>query len=1236
MKITDTPNRWRLLWFLLAAPTILLLLAYGYVFSRNSFAAPGSVTRDASGWIVWKNEPLDMDLGFSLLSEDNAPSPYLDIAFCVDRSGSMGSVNDPDSNLSKAIIATQEFARIVSGPNTRLALIAFSSESYVMCPLTGDFNKFRKSFDLIQDGGGTNIAGALSAGVAQLKKASDVNRKKRFVVLISDGEDHIGPCRFAAEKAADEGILFVGLGVGYSSNEDFFSAVFTIPHMYYCCFPDVNRLHKTFNSMLGNVVKLEYVGKSAVLNETFNNKAFEYIPRDRSAFFLVSANQDNGTLEWMVPTLFSKGMNLSYELVPLSIGIHRCAAERCNLAYIDAKGANHVLESNLSPHVLVLSPLLIFFLYFPALLYFILGIFGRKPVGRIADVSNIRVDRASKESFKPAPIAKNPVVSPSPTIILGVGGYAKEVLCHLKHTLHELMPWDESGQFQFISLDSDRLSANPVFCDSRLEKDEIFIFPNQPDLNEYIHRISENPQDYPYITPWLDYLALNKRDGQLNSVTQGAQGSRAIARLGFFADMETDDSVFRKITSKLTSWIQGKEDSVQVFMVGATTGATSSGIFSDAGHHMRKCLSSLGVSRSRPIYAFLSSTDRDGERGDLHKAFVQELRRFQIPRGGSMPVASEESTGFRLEKMETPLFDRVFLFDENEHGAAIADTMFLFCEASQQDAIHVLLGDSKLRIKQYQEEYHDSVFASAKVYSIRYPAGRAAEKIVLKTLTQVIQNLASSKFENGKFKFEEDHGLADICKILDSLGIYQEFGDSDQADGIKNWIEGLLEVNKTDPENLKQPDPADLKNFYIEALGYFLNGTTKGKSTSWAERVYSRPQRLAASIKLISAILDSLEKLGTDNTVSGREDILSLHKEILSNLDAWKQILMERKDAASSFARQSDGLQRFLNMRTNEMETQEAELDSISCRTYVYGHIGAKEHTLDAVWKNRILPVLENKEKPLGGRFEWQISDNFQLRLSFEGERSHLFIDEPQAGNKIFQALFNYMMGTLIPDFKSISLMDKLTPELEAEKALTEGALKGDYVLLTLSDSGDMVKRDNFTTKIKKEIPASKIMKIAKISNPLFVSLLSVDPSIRATDSLDEEYSSIWNDVPFIYSSEIEARTIKKRLENRRGTKARFLSPALRIFGCSLRGFSILVKMFALDSFKTEQRPLGVFWTLSVGAGTYTLHNASDEGRYKSIAQIVLYEKDCNGISIPLDDLEGEWDRIENSKKLNS
>ncbi|MCF8381637.1 MAG: VWA domain-containing protein [Bacteroidales bacterium] len=138
----------------------------------------------------------------------------IDITLCLDVSGSMRAMDLKPDRLEAAKNVAAEF--INGRQNDRIAIVAFSGESFTVCPLTSDravaVNQLNElNFGMIEDG--TAIGMGVATSVNRLKDSDAVSK---VIILLTDGVNNsgtIGPLT-AADIANEFGIRIYTIGVG--------------------------------------------------------------------------------------------------------------------------------------------------------------------------------------------------------------------------------------------------------------------------------------------------------------------------------------------------------------------------------------------------------------------------------------------------------------------------------------------------------------------------------------------------------------------------------------------------------------------------------------------------------------------------------------------------------------------------------------------------------------------------------------------------------------------------------------------------------------------------------------------------------------------------------------------------------------------------------------------------------------------------------------------------------------
>jgi Ca-activated chloride channel family protein len=154
-----------------------------------------------------------------------AARPPMSIALVIDRSGSMAG-----PKMAQAKQAAKALVERLADDD-EVALVTYSSDFSVDLGLTrlkGQRARVLRAVDEILDGGGTNLAGGLTAGLKALYGA-DTTRVRR-VLLLSDGNANQGltdPGTIAslAAQGRQQGITVSTLGVGVDFNEDLMTMV---------------------------------------------------------------------------------------------------------------------------------------------------------------------------------------------------------------------------------------------------------------------------------------------------------------------------------------------------------------------------------------------------------------------------------------------------------------------------------------------------------------------------------------------------------------------------------------------------------------------------------------------------------------------------------------------------------------------------------------------------------------------------------------------------------------------------------------------------------------------------------------------------------------------------------------------------------------------------------------------------------------------------------------------------
>jgi len=137
-----------------------------------------------------------------------------DVVILLDTSRSMLAEDITPNRLERSKIAISDLLEVLRGD--RIGIITFAGNATVKCPLTQDYAFVRMALADISTE--STSRGGTMVGDAIRKAAEEVfdkqSRQYKDVILITDGEDHDSFPVQAAEKAAEEGVRIIAIGLG--------------------------------------------------------------------------------------------------------------------------------------------------------------------------------------------------------------------------------------------------------------------------------------------------------------------------------------------------------------------------------------------------------------------------------------------------------------------------------------------------------------------------------------------------------------------------------------------------------------------------------------------------------------------------------------------------------------------------------------------------------------------------------------------------------------------------------------------------------------------------------------------------------------------------------------------------------------------------------------------------------------------------------------------------------------
>jgi serine/threonine protein kinase len=266
------------------------------------------------------------------------------------------------------------------------------------------------------------------------------------------------------------------------------------------------------------------------------------------------------------------------------------------------------------------------------------------------------VEDLSPPEFDPA------TFSPSPTLLIGIGGTAGMVLQQWQRRMAAKFSDKAVPAVQILLLDTD-----PKALSSATHGDR-----NQLNPGHTLHLPLKRPQDYRETSSrmlhWLNRRWLYNMPRSLRT-----EGIRPLGRLAF-ADharqvcqrihqglMQIIDPDACK-ESRESTGMDFKDQPVRVYVVASISGGTGSGMVVDVAYAVKTMLQNLEVEKAEVIGLLLHSTARDPRTSELARvnAFscLSEWYHFNQP---NVPYCGDDSCGLPSHEPQVAPFDQTYL-----------------------------------------------------------------------------------------------------------------------------------------------------------------------------------------------------------------------------------------------------------------------------------------------------------------------------------------------------------------------------------------------------------------------------------------------------------------------------------------------------------------------------------------------------------------------------------------------
>jgi Ca-activated chloride channel homolog len=219
------------LWLLFLVPAVLLPV-YAWCFWRKAQAlkvlASHEMLRKINSSVSLKKQVFKailcvlafVSIVLALTEPQWNPQPQQikrqgrDVAILLDTSRSMLAEDIKPSRLERSKLAIKDLLEVLRGD--RIAIVTFAGNATVKCPLTQDYAFVRMVLaDISTEStsrGGTMLGDAIRKATEEVFDTQ--SREYKDVIVITDGEDHDSFPEEAAEKAAEQGIRIIAIGLG--------------------------------------------------------------------------------------------------------------------------------------------------------------------------------------------------------------------------------------------------------------------------------------------------------------------------------------------------------------------------------------------------------------------------------------------------------------------------------------------------------------------------------------------------------------------------------------------------------------------------------------------------------------------------------------------------------------------------------------------------------------------------------------------------------------------------------------------------------------------------------------------------------------------------------------------------------------------------------------------------------------------------------------------------------------
>lgn len=1070
-RIARKYSRWKTLLLLILLPVFVLACTFGAVKVWNDSYTSGDIRRQVDSNWRWFGRTINVALipSNSIRAGEKPVTPIGEVIFCLDTSGSMGSEDRPGDPLYESLRAIKALSKILLASGSKVGFSVFASDVRPVVKPTLSLADLRKGWNSRpRVGCGTSIPPALEKTTEMLTPDTSLIK---IVALMSDGYGDVEGTRQVVERYG-RNITFVGIGVGHSSSKEFFERAFPDPHRSTCCRNDHRFMTGLFTEIAVSSKIIDVLGYDMNLIEYPHMTAFPPLEEDdkKNGAELIEPiiEMDDSRLVFPLLYMLNIPLRFKYSLKANALGVHPVAVNPAELSYISNKTGTPVRErSGKSPLVFVISPLLLFFMFLPAILYALLMLLRRSRLNLLdpAELSPpvkapilppVPVKRFRRNSLEPlSPTSEDELI---PTVVIAAGPRGGEILAGTLANRNEAGLPSVSKRFFPLYLDCRSLTGDdyPEFHNTKVDRSMARHLPVDSSLTTLVQDIAGNPSKHEAVMSWLD---VNRYQGTAIDVSVGCNADRGLARLALYQDLLSDKPVLHHVREEVKNWCL-QHDRCQIFIVAGAEEDLGSGWLIDIAFHLRRVLEGSSI----PIYAIL-----DNSRGEKFckrensAALMAELKICQA--GSGWPYRSMD----RLEGVVTgggsillPVFDRVIDLKHLDvvpnPGASGAVLMEMLDQRVALKLGEALAGTAmKTRVATRHEEnrYITEVNTSTLILGIAAWKERWISWIIRDTLNNWIGYELS-----GDMIVPAARGDKTALEIWE---VIKEMISSPPLSTIGFW-ENIL--NGTMPaKGLSSQGRDVLKRELLSISATYLNGTsTIHRLDNPAVLISARIGRFRKLEDWLKTLSENVEKICNDPEIkshSACQDAQASLGFLREHLSDWKKALL------TSPNKEEPGLLQKIQLRLDELDSPDPSMAPDGGRFPVPRDCWTQG--IEERYQAHIVPrVLANHEIPI--RLWWALSaDGKSLEIIFFGLKTfHLNINDILSG-VLSDEVRNLVQKSLIPEMERWAF-DEMVKTSKVNGLLKTLPAKDKGVTYVLHGFHEMEKEAEAITAIKEKM----------------------------------------------------------------------------------------------------------------------------------------------------------------------